>query len=194
MAMRYICVYCGSNPGSRPEFAQAARALGETLARKGLGLVYGGGNVGLMGMLADAALKAGTEVIGVIPEDLVQREVAHSGLTTLHEVSSMHERKSLMCGLADGFIAMPGGFGTLDEIMEMVTWRQLGYHQKHCGLLNVAGYYDDFLRFLDGAVKSGLILKDHRSLVIAEQDADRLIEQLLAEVTGAVKEKWGERV
>lgn len=192
--MKYICVYCGSNPGSRPEFTQAAKALGETLARKGLGLVYGGGNVGLMGVLADSALKSGTEVIGVIPEDLVQREVAHRNLTALHEVTSMHERKSLMCGLADGFVALPGGFGTLDEIMEMVTWRQLGYHQKNCGLLNVAGYYDDFLRFLDGAVKSGLILGEHRGLVIAEGDAERLIDRLLESADGPPKEKMSERV
>jgi hypothetical protein len=191
--MKYICVYCGSNPGTRPEFTQSAKTVGETLAKKGLGLVYGGGNVGLMGVLADAALKAGTEVIGVIPEDLVKREVAHPGLTTLHEVTSMHERKSLMCGLADGFIAMPGGFGTLDEIMEMVTWRQLGYHQKHCGLLNVSGYYDEFMRFLDGAVASGLILKEHRDLLIAEQDPGTLMDRLLAEGGGAVGGKWSER-
>ena len=177
--MKYICVYCGSNPGTGPEFAQLARDLGGILARRGLGLVYGGGNVGLMGTLADAALHAGTEVIGVIPEDLVNREVAHKGLTTLRTVSSMHERKSLMCGLADAFIALPGGFGTLDEIMEMITWRQLGYHQKHCGLLNVAGYYDDLLKFLDGAVKAGLILPKHRGLVLDDASPERLLDRIL---------------
>jgi hypothetical protein len=186
--MRYICIYCGSNPGTRPEFSQLARDLGTILARRGLGLVYGGGNVGLMGILADSALKAGTEAIGVIPEDLVQREVAHKGLTTLHTVTSMHERKSLMCGLSDAFIAMPGGFGTLDEIMEMITWRQLGYHQKHCGLLNVAGYYDDLLRFLDGAVKSGLILPEHRGLVLADASPERLLDRVL-EPAGPAGEK-----
>jgi uncharacterized protein (TIGR00730 family) len=183
--MPNICVYCGSNPGQRPEFAAAARELGTLLARRGLGLVYGGGNVGLMGTLAEAALAGGAEVIGVIPEDLVQREVAHEGLTTLHQVTSMHERKSLMCGLADGFIAMPGGFGTLDEIMEMITWRQLGYHRKNCGLLNVAGYYDDLLRFLDSAAQAGLILPQHRGLVIAERSADRLLDRILEPVDQA---------
>jgi hypothetical protein len=187
--MKYICIYCGSNPGQRPEFAQLARDLGGILARRGLGLVYGGGNVGLMGILADSAMKAGTEAIGVIPEDLVQREVAHKGLTTLHTVTSMHERKSLMCGLSDAFIAMPGGFGTLDEIMEMITWRQLGYHQKHCGLLNVAGYYDDLLRFLDGAVKAGLILPEHRGLVLADSSPERLLDRVL-EPADAAGQKW----
>jgi uncharacterized protein (TIGR00730 family) len=123
----------------------------------------------------------------------VQREVAHKGLTALHEVTSMHERKSLMCGLADGFIAMPGGFGTLDEIMEMVTWRQLGYHQKRCGLLNVAGYYDDFLRFLDGAVSAGLILAEHRGLILAEHDAVGLIDRLLEPAGAPVAGKWSEK-
>ena len=178
--MQYICVYCGSNPGSRPEITHATRELGRLLARRGLGLVYGGGSIGLMGVLADAALESGTEVIGVIPEDLVRREAAHQGLTHLHEVSSMHERKSLMCGLADAFIALPGGYGTLDEFMEMVTWRQLGHHHKHCGLLNVAGYYDDLLRFLDGAVAAGLVLPEHRALVVAERSAEALLERLLA--------------
>jgi uncharacterized protein (TIGR00730 family) len=178
--MKRICVYCGSNVGLRAEFGAAARELGGLLAARGLGLVYGGGNVGLMGLLADAALAGGGEVIGVIPRDLVRREVAHAGLTSLHTVSSMHERKQRMCDLADTFIAMPGGFGTLDEFTEMVTWRQLGYHRKHCGLLNVAGYYDDLLRFLDGAVTAGLILPEHRALIVAERSAEALLERVLA--------------
>src|SRR4051812_49148308 len=147
-AMR-VCVFCGSNPGARPEYAAAARAVGRALAERGRGLVYGGGNVGLMGVCADAALAAGGEVIGVIPDALQTAEVAHGGLTRLHVVRTMHERKALMADLSDAFAALPGGFGTLDELFEILTWAQLGIHAKPVAILNVAGFFDPLLAMLD---------------------------------------------
>lgn len=152
--------------------------MGALLARRELGLVYGGGNVGLMGILADAALSRGGEVIGVIPKAMVEKELAHQGLTKLHTVHSMHERKALMAELADAFVALPGGFGTLDEFCEVLTWAQLGLHLKPCGLLNVAGFYDAFLAQIDAAVQARFIRPEHRSLVLAEREPEALLSRL----------------
>ena len=174
-----ICVFCGSNPGVRPEYARAARDLGSLLARRGIGLVYGGGAVGLMGAVADAALEAGGAVVGVIPQTLVARELAHPGLTELRIVRTMHERKATMAELSTAFVTLPGGFGTLDETCEMLTWAQLGIHAKPCGLLNVAGYFDPLLAFLERAVEEGFLHAEHRALVVQETDPARLVEQLL---------------
>lgn len=176
--MRRICVFCGSNAGTRSEYAEAARALAAVLVDRKLGIVYGGGNVGLMGVLADAALEHGGEVIGVIPRKLVDKEVAHRGVTELRIVETMHERKALMNDLSDAFIALPGGFGTLDEFFEVLTWSQLGFHGKPCALLNVAGYYDRMLAMLDHAVTERLLRPAHRELVIADTDPLRLLQRL----------------
>jgi uncharacterized protein (TIGR00730 family) len=176
--MRRICVFCGSNSGVRSEYAEAARALAVVLAEHKLGIVYGGGNVGLMGVLADAALGVGGEVIGVIPQSLLDKEVGHRGVTELLVVETMHERKALMNDLSDAFIALPGGFGTLDEFFEVLTWSQLGFHGKPCALLNVAGYYDRMLAMLDHAVAEGLLRPAHRELVIADTDPARLMQRL----------------
>lgn len=170
--MKRICVYCGSKMGERPEYMKAADELGAFLAAENLGLVYGGAGIGLMGRIADAALAAGGEVIGVLPESLMRKEVAHMGLTKLHVVGDMSERKQVMFDNADGFIALPGGTGTLDEVTEMMTWAQLGYHQKPLGLLNIAGYYDVLLSFLDHAVSEGFLKASHRKLLhVAETPA-----------------------
>jgi len=178
MMLQRICVFCGSSVGSRPEYVEAARELGRALAERGRGIVFGGGKVGLMGVLADAALAAGGEVIGVIPEALVAREIAHNGLTKLHVVRSMHERKTLMADLADAFIALPGGYGTFEEFFEAVTWTQLGIHQKPCGLLNVNGYYDPLLALLERAVADGFVRAANRSLVLDAPDVATLLEKL----------------
>ena len=187
--MKRICVFCGSNAGARSEYAEAARALATVLAERKLGIVYGGGNVGLMGVLADAALARGGEVIGVIPQKLVDKEVAHHGVTELRIVETMHERKALMNDLSDAFIALPGGFGTLDEFFEVLTWSQLGFHVKPCALLNVAGYYDGLLTMLDHAVTERFLRPAHRELVIADTDPLRLLQRLSAFVP-APKGKW----
>ncbi len=176
--MKRVCVFCGSNPGSRPEYRIAAQALAIALARCGLGLVYGGGNVGLMGMIADSMLQAGGEVIGVIPQSLVAKEVAHHGVSELRVVDTMHQRKALMNELSDAFIALPGGFGTLDEFFEILTWSQLGIHSKPSGLLNVCGYYDGLLAMLDHAVNERFLRPAHRALVLADSDADSLLQRL----------------
>ena len=176
--MKRICVYCGSNDGARSSYSSAAREMGMALARRDITLVYGGGRVGLMGTIADAVLAQGGEVIGVIPEPLVAREVAHKGLTDLRIVGSMHERKALMAGLSDAFVAMPGGFGTLEEFCEITTWTQLGLHRKPCGLLNVSGYYDALLSFLDHAVSERFIRPEHRSVVLADTEPDGLLDKL----------------
>ena len=178
--LRRICVFCGSSVGSRPAYLNAARELGRRLAERGLGIVFGGGKVGLMGVLADAALAAGGEAIGVIPEALVAREIAHNGLTELRVVRSMHERKTLMADLADAFIALPGGYGTFEEFFEAVTWTQLGIHRKPCGLLNVDGYYDALLVLLDRAVSDGFIHEVNRPLVLDAPDVPTLLEKLEA--------------
>jgi len=190
--MKRICVFSGSSPGARPEYREAAADLGSTLARSGLGLVYGGAKVGLMGALADAALAAGGHVVGVIPQVLVQKEVAHAGLTDLRVVSSMHERKGLMAELSDGFIALPGGMGTLEELAEVLTWAQLGMHRKPCGLLNVAGYYDGLAAFLDHAVGERFILPAHRNMLLVATTAKDLLESF-ASYRAPVVEKWIDR-
>ena len=177
-----VCVFCGSRRGEQAIYAETAAALGTLLARRGIGVVYGGGNIGLMGIVADAALAAGGEVIGVIPGHLQDREVAHGGLTALHVVDSMHARKALMARLSDVFIAAPGGFGTLDEMCEILTWAQLGLHNKPCGLLNVAGYFDALLGMFDHAVREGFLSQQHRQLIATDTDVSRLVDHLSAAV------------
>ena len=173
-----VCVYCASSPGTNPAIQAAARTMGELLAAEGLGLVYGGASVGLMGLIADAVLAAGGEAIGVIPARLFSTEGPHRGLTQLITVGSMHERKTKMFELADAFIAMPGGFGTLDELAEVTTWAQLGIHHKPIGLLNVAGYYDLMLAWLDHAVAEGLLRAENRSLLIHRDEPAALLQAL----------------
>src|SRR5512142_817811 len=160
--MKRVCVFCGSSVGVNPEYARMARRLGGALARRGMGLVYGGGGIGLMGAVADAALDAGGEVVGVIPRALQLRELAHANLTALHVVGSMHERKAKMAELSHAFVALPGGMGTLEELAEILTWAQLGLHQKPCGLLDVAGYYQPLVGFFDRAVAEGFLKPEHR--------------------------------
>jgi uncharacterized protein (TIGR00730 family) len=162
--MRRLCVFCGSSTGKRAVYADHARQLGELLARRGLGLVYGGGHIGLMGVLADGVLEAGGHVVGVIPQALVDKELAHPGVTELRIVSTMHQRKALMADLADGFLALPGGFGTADELFEILTWAQLGLHAKPVGLLNSAGYFDALLAWLDHSVDEQFVRPEHRRL------------------------------
>ena len=176
--MRRICVFCGSTSGNRPEFAEAARALARTLAARGVGLVYGGGNVGLMGVVADAMLAAGGEVVGVIPHTLMAREIGHTGVTTLHVVDSMHERKALMADLAEAFIALPGGIGTFEEWFEAVTWTQLGLHRKPCGLLNTHGFYDHLIGFMEHAWAEGFIKPETRAVVRYDADPAALLDAL----------------
>ena len=173
--MRSVCVFCGSYPGRRPEYLAGAADLGRTLASRGIRVVYGGAHVGVMGALADAVLAAGGEITGVIPGLLVDAEVAHSGLTELRVVGSMHERKATMAGLAEGFIALPGGLGTLEEFAEIVTWAQLGLHAKPTGLLNLLGYYDGLLRFLDHATQERFVRPDHREMILAGRSAAELL-------------------
>lgn len=188
--MQRICVFAGSNPGVRPEYAQAARTLGEELAARKLGLVYGGASVGLMGILADAALAAGGEVIGVIPRGLFRREIAHSNLTQLHEVQSMHERKALMADLADGFIALPGGFGTFDELFEITTWAQIGLHSKPIGLLNVAGYFLPLLTLVAHASSEGFIPLSHVGLLMHSDNPMNLLDLLATHPAIEPSSKW----
>jgi hypothetical protein len=176
--MRSVCVFCGSNPGRRPEYLASAAGLGRDLASRGIRVVYGGAQVGTMGALADAVLDAGGEITGVIPEHLVSAEVAHPRLADLRVVGSMHERKALMAELSDAFIALPGGLGTLEEFAEIVTWAQLGLHSKPTGLLNLLGYYDDLLRFLDHASAERFLRPDHREMIIARPDAAGLLAEL----------------
>ena len=173
-----ICVFLGSSVGRGPVYAQAATRLGTLIARRGMGLVYGGGTVGLMGLLADAATAAGGEVIGVIPEALRAREHDHPGLTRLHVVRTMHERKAMMAGLSDGFVALPGGIGTFEELFEVWTWSQLGYHAKPCGLLNVGGFYDGMSGFIDHVVAEGFLKPEHRRMLIVERDAETMLDRL----------------
>jgi hypothetical protein len=187
--MKSICVFCGSSAGTRPVYAEAARATGRLLAERGIGLVYGGGNVGLMGEVADAVLAAGGEVTGVIPRALMEREVGHRGLTTLHVVGSMHERKALMVDLADGFVALPGGYGTLDELCEALTWSQLGIHAKPCGVLNVDGYFDALLALFDHATREGFVRPAHRELVLQSSDPAALLDAM-ATFRAPTTEKW----
>ena len=176
--MERITVFCGSSHGARESYAEAAHELGERIARRGIELVYGGGRVGLMGVIADAALGAGGRVIGVIPEATFEREVIHTGLTKLHTVATMHERKALMAHHADAFIAMPGGVGTFEEFFEVVTWSQIGLHAKPCGLLDVDGYYEPLRQLLDQAVREGFVRPERRANVIEETDPGRLLERI----------------
>jgi uncharacterized protein (TIGR00730 family) len=178
VAVQTLCVFCGSNSGASPAYAEAAASLGRLLARRGVTLVYGGGRVGLMGVLASAALAEGGRVIGVIPEALATRELAHDGVTELRVVSSMHERKALMSELSEGFIALPGGIGTLEEWFEVWTWSQLGFQPKPCGLLNVAGYYDHLLAFLDHMTGQRFLREPHRAMAIVEEEPERLLVRL----------------
>jgi len=177
--MKYICVYCGSSPGKNSAYIEAAQSLGKSLVENNIGLIYGGASVGTMGALANTVLDCGGEVIGIMPQSLVDKEVSHMGLTELKVVTSMHERKALMCDLADGFIALPGGFGTLDELFEMLTWSQLGYHHKPIGLLNVNHYFDYLNSFIKHAVEEHFIKPIHRDMILVSVDANQLTEQLL---------------
>jgi uncharacterized protein (TIGR00730 family) len=189
MMLRSICVFCGSSVGNPEIYAHAAEELGCLLARRGIELVYGGGKTGLMGVLADACLGGGGKVMGIIPQALVAKEVAHAGLTELRIVGSMHERKAMMADLADAFIALPGGYGTWDEFCEVLTWSQLGLHQKACAILNIGGYYDPFLGMADRALADGFVRAAHREMVITDTDPARLLDRL--ETYGVPRvEKW----
>jgi uncharacterized protein (TIGR00730 family) len=187
-----VCVFCGSNEGNDARYLEAARSLGLTLAEREIDLVYGGAGVGLMAALADATLAAGGHVTGVIPTRLVERELAHARLTDLRVVASMHERKALMADLADAFIALPGGIGTLDETFEILTWAQLGLHQKPCGLLDVAGYYQPLLVFLDHAVTARFVTPEHRAMILVDDVAGRMLDRLQA-FTPPRGGKWFDR-
>jgi uncharacterized protein (TIGR00730 family) len=187
--MKRICVFAGSNSGSRTEYRAAAQELGHVLARRQVGLVYGGARIGLMGALADAVLAARGHVTGVIPEALVEKEVAHDGLSDLRVVASMHARKAMMADLADGFIALPGGWGTLEEFFEVLTWTQLGLHQKPCGLLNVRGFFDGLLSFIDHSIDERFVRRENRSMVIVSSSPDGLLE-LFDRYVPPVVEKW----
>lgn len=184
-----MCVFCGSSSGTRPEFAAAASALGSALAAGGTTLVFGGGRVGLMGVAADAVLAAGGRAVGVMPRHLIDREIAHTGLTELHVVESMHERKQLMADLADAFVMLPGGFGTWDEFCEVVTWSQLGLHRKPCGILDVAEYYAPFIALADGAVANGFVRPAHRNMLVIERDVEVLLTRLSAAEVSS-QPKW----
>ena len=187
--MRRICVYCGSNRGARDAYLQAARRLAAILVDNDIELVYGGASAGIMGVIADETLALGGRVHGVLPKSIRRKELAHPGLTQLHMVETMHERKSLMAELSDGFIALPGGFGTLEEIIEIVTWGQLQFHSKPCGLLNVDGYFDHLLAFLSHAETEGFIRSENRGLLLADSDPDSLLQQFSAYEPPAVT-KW----
>jgi uncharacterized protein (TIGR00730 family) len=188
--LRSVCVFCGSNAGARPSYAAMAEALGRVLAERGIRVVYGGGRVGLMGKVADAALAAGGEVVGVIPQHLMDREVGHTGLTDLRVTASMHERKALMADLAEGFVALPGGFGTLEELAETLTWSQLGLQAKPFGLLDVEGFYEPLLTFLDHTVGERFVTPEHRALVLSADDPAALLDRLAAWEPGAARGKW----
>ena len=177
--MNRICVFCGSRFGVDTKYSDAANILGKLLASNGLVLVYGGSKIGLMGVIADAVLEEGGEVIGVMPKDIVEREIAHNGLTELKIVETMHQRKAEMIQLADGFIVLPGGMGTLDEFCEVITWVQLGYHNKPCGLLNTENYFKHFIEFYKNAVKQSFIKPEHRSLILVDDDPANLLQRMI---------------
>ena len=187
--MKNITVFCGSNSGSRTEYAAAAVSLAGCLVERNIRLIYGGGNVGLMGIIADEVMRRGGEVIGIIPDSLDKKEVGHRGITELRVVSSMHERKAMMADLTDGFIAMPGGIGTFEEFFEILTWAQLGFHEKPCGILNVAGYYNGLLALCDNAVAEGFLREAHRRLILDESDANLLLEEMMNFRSPPI-EKW----
>lgn len=177
--MKRICVFCGSTFGAKEQYKKAAQELGQLMAKKNIGLVYGGGNVGLMGEIANAVLKADGSVIGVIPNFMVEKELAHRQLTELKVVNSMHERKALMAELSDGFIALSGGIGTFEELFEILTWRQLGIHNKPCGILNVANYYDKLIDFINYSVEEEFVKSETRGLIFVESESTKLLERFL---------------
>lgn len=187
--MRRLCVYCGSSLGTSPAYAAAARTLADVLVRHELELVYGGASKGIMGVIADRMLESGGKVHGVIPKSLYDKEIAHGGLSELHVVTTMHERKAIMADLSDGFIAMPGGFGTLEEIIEILTWGQLRFHDKPCGLLNVRGYFDLLESYLDHAVNEGFLRPENREMLLTDDDPESLLRQF-ARYSAASVEKW----
>jgi uncharacterized protein (TIGR00730 family) len=190
--MKSVCIYCGASPGNRPEYAAAARTMGKLLAERGLALVYGGGKVGLMGIVADAVLAHGGTAIGIIPDALMRKEVGHRGLTELHVVRNMHERKQMMADRADAFIAMPGGIGTFEELFETFTWLQLGYHAKPVGLLNVAGFYDGMQGFLQHAVDEGFLKQVHNELLLTDATPAGILDKL-ASAPRVLVDKWQEK-
>ncbi len=187
--MNRICVFCGSKMGINPRFLETAIQLGRVLAERRLDLVYGGASIGLMGAVADSVMAGGGKVVGVIPEAMASKEVAHDGLTEMHVVSSMHERKSMMARLADAFVALPGGFGSFEELLEMITWAQLGIHQKPVGILNVSGYYDPLIQLFERAIEEDFIRPSNRQLFLVDQEPDRLIQTLLTHKLPEVK-RW----
>ena len=191
--MKSACIFCGSSPGARPQYTEATEDLAGLLVEHGITLVYGGASVGLMGRLADTVLSEGGEAIGVIPRALVEREIAHLGLTDLHVVDSMHERKALMAELSDAFVALPGGLGTLDELFEIYTWSQLGLHRKPCGLLNVEGYYQHVADFLDHAVAERFVREEHRDLLIVEAEPAAMLARLQGFDPATLSPKWIDR-
>jgi uncharacterized protein (TIGR00730 family) len=188
-----VCVFCGSSPGARPEYTETAQDLGSLLVERGLGLVFGGADVGLMGRLADAVMSEGGEAIGVIPQALVDREIAHLGVSDLRVVGSLHERKATMAEISDAFIALPGGLGTLEELFEVYTWSQLGLHAKPCALLNVAGYFDALAGFLDHAVAERFVTEHHRETLIVEEDPRALLDRLERFEPAELQPKWIDR-
>jgi len=189
MKIKKICVYCGSSPGKNPAYSQAAVKLALTLCERDIGLVYGGGAIGVMGTVADAMLAAGGEVVGVIPKALAIKEVAHDSLSQLHVVASMHDRKAMMADLADGFIALPGGWGTLEEIFEMLTWAQLGFHDKPCGILNVEGYYNGLIDFLENSFEQQFVNELYRPMLMKSLEPSMLLDQFAAYRAPKVR-KW----
>jgi uncharacterized protein (TIGR00730 family) len=191
--MQRVCVFCGSSPGARPAYAEATAEVARLLAGQGIGVVYGGGHVGLMGVLADSAMAAGGEVIGVMPQALVDREIGHTEISELRVVGSMHERKALMADLSDAFIALPGGAGTLEELFEVYTWAQLGLHDKPCGLLDIEDYFSGLVGFLDHAVDERFLREEHRAMLIVEREPRPLIERLAEFEPRAVTPKWIDR-
>ncbi len=187
--MKRICVYCGSNPGRLPDYREAAAELGRELVKRNIGLVYGGASIGVMGAVADAVLENGGEAIGVIPQSLATREVAHTALSELIVVTSMHERKAMMAELADGFVALPGGWGTFEEIFEILTWAQLGIHEKPCGLLNIANYYDHLALFLQHAMDEHFVREAYKAMIIVEQQPNLLLDRFASYQAPQVR-KW----
>ncbi|MFC5474845.1 TIGR00730 family Rossman fold protein [Paraherbaspirillum soli] len=190
--MKSLCIYCGSSPGASPVYAQAARALAQAMVDDNIALVYGGGNVGLMGIIADEVLRLGGQVTGVIPQALLEKELGHAGLTRLHIVKDMHERKAMMADLSDGFIAMPGGIGTLEELFEVFTWAQLGFHQKPIGLLNVDGFYDGLIQFIQHMVSQRFLKDEQAGLLMHEPQAEELLQRFRSFVPSQVP-KWLDR-
>jgi uncharacterized protein (TIGR00730 family) len=191
--MTTVCVFCGSRSGGRPLYAAAARQLGVSLVARGMDLVYGGGHVGLMGVVADAVLSAGGRAVGVIVQSLVDRELAHQGLTELLVVDTMHQRKALMAERADAFVALPGGYGTGDELFEILTWAQLGFHTRPIGLLNTAGYFDPLLTWLDHMVQEDFLRPRHRELLLVADNADQVLDRLRQFKPGPTEPKWTDK-